>query len=80
MKHLLIPLALLVGCGSEYRTKNYRIERAAVALVILDYQEHAKTHGTVNNGGEVAVIFRDASIPALFLSGQDAADIREVWE
>ncbi len=75
MKYLLLPL-LLASCGNQYRTKNYIIEKQAVALVILDYQKHAEMHGTVNNGGEVAVVFRDASIPALFLSGQDAADIR----
>jgi hypothetical protein len=76
VKYLLAATLLLAGCGTQYRTKNYIIEKGAVALVILDYQEHAKTHGTVNNGGEVAVIFRDASIPALFLTGQDAEDMR----
>ena len=75
MKYTLLALVLLSAC-SEYRTKNYIIRKDAVAMVILDYQAHAALHGTVNNGGEVAVIFRDQSIPALFLSGADAESFR----
>lgn len=76
MKYMIPFVVLLAGCGSQYRTKNYIIEKSAVALVILDYQKHAELNGTVNNGGEVAIVFRDPSIPALFLTGEDAADIR----
>jgi hypothetical protein len=76
MKYILVLTALLAGC-TEYRTKNYIIRKDAVALVILDYQTHAALHGTVNNGGEVAIVFRDPSIPALFLSGEDAREFRK---
>ncbi len=77
MKYIL-PFVLLAGCTS-YKTKHYRIEKQAVAMVILDYQKHAEMHGTVNNGGEVAVVFRDPSIPVLFLTGEDAQDLRGAW-
>lgn len=76
MKYLTIAAILLTGCA-EYRTKNYGIRKDAVALVILDYQKHAELHGTVNNGGEVAIVFRDQSIPVLFLSGVDAKEFRK---
>ena len=76
MLRVTLLAILLTGCGSQYRTKNYIIEKSAVAIVILDYQEHAKANGTVNNGGEVAIVFRDSSIPVLFLTGEDAADMR----
>lgn len=68
-----IPLLLLLTSCSEYRTKNYIIRKDAVALIILDYQAHAALHGTVNNGGEVAIVFRDQSIPVLYMSAQEWA-------
>lgn len=72
MKYTIALLALLSSC-TEYRTKNYIIRKDAVAMVILDYQKHAALHGTVNNGGDVAVVFKDAAIPVLFMTAQEWA-------
>lgn len=72
MKYTLLLLAVLTGC-TEYRTKNYIIRKDAVAMVILDYQKHAALHGTVNNGGEVAIVFKDAAIPVLFMTAREWA-------